>query len=471
MKTERSGAIGRILADRPMTTATVFAVGLIAAAYLGVDGAQPGAAAPQDIARVLLGFIALPALPLALAAFAPRTRYGAGLSLLGAAVAAFALSRALPLSAPDLPRPDNRFFGVGLLLFGALLALRPAIGLAIRFCFIGAASAVLGVAGAAGLMTKSGADAATIAAFGALGVALAAAVSVNVAADFSAFFARGADPRRAAISSSEHALGPVALAVALGFISVSLHGLFAGGVAGARLAWTSALAAALATGIAAAASTGAVALSAADEGLAVDENMRRQRLRRLWRPLRQALSANVAYAACAIAFVVLLVIAFDLKAPPRAAALIYAPLAGIIAGASLISLRSGLFVVAQLTAATLSTAWIFERVGRPLDQLGSAVASAILAVSFAMLALAWRDARSPRLNARETMEATLTDGAGRFAVSLAAAAGALYAAAFTGVWPGGVDAAARVLVGGFVGILTGPALMTALSAIGGRDGA
>ncbi|MBY0423436.1 MAG: hypothetical protein K2Q06_14105, partial [Parvularculaceae bacterium] len=309
-----------------------------------------------------------------------------------------------------------------------------------------------------------------IAALASLGLALAAAVAVGVAADFSAFFARGVDTRRAAIASSEHALGPVALATALAFVSATLHGVFSAGASGMRLAWIAAVSAGLSTAIAAAFATGAVSLTGLGENLAVDENLRRQRLRRLWRPLRQVFSSSVAYAVTAIAFIVMLVAAFDLRAAPSPALLAYAPAAGIVAGLCLISLRGGLFVAVLMTIAAISTAWLFERLNLlPLDPFGASVAFAILATGFAMLALSWRDARSPRLNARETMETALTEGVGRFAVSLAAGVGGLYAAAFSGAWPEAVDAAARVLIGGLAGVIVAPALMTSLAAVGGRE--
>lgn len=469
MKSERSGVVGRILADRPVTTALAAAVGLVALAYLGVNGAAPGAASPQDLSRLVLAFLFLPVTPLALAAFAPKGRRGAIVSFAAACAAAGGLWFGVPLVLPALPNTDSRFFAVGLVLFGIFLALRPALGAAVRFCFIGAGAAVLGVAGAAGAMANSGAAAADIAALAALGLGLSATVSVGVIADFSAFFARGVDARRAAIAASEQAIAPVALATALAFVSVTLHSLL-GESGGLGLSWIAALAAGLAAVVGAAFSTGALSLSESDEMLAVDDNLRRQRLRRFWRPLRQALTASASYAVVAIAFIIALALAFDLKTPPRTALLLFAPLSGLVAGLCYFSLRGGLIVAALMTAAVAASSWLAERgVFAELSDLGSSVAYGGLATGFALLALSWRDARSPRLNARETMEAALTEGVGRFAVSMATAAGALYAAGFSGAWPEGVDAAARVLVGALIGVVFAPALMTALAALGGRE--
>lgn len=469
MKPERSGVVGSLLADRPVTIASVAAAGLVALAYLGVEGAGAAAAQAGRLSALLLSFIALPVLPLGLAAFTPATRAGYALSVAAAVAVAAALWIGWPLIAPGLPHPDSRFYALGLALFAVFLLLRPAVGAALRFGFVGAASAVLGVAGAAGLMARTGAEIPEIAAFGALGLALAAPVAIGVAADFSAYYARGVDPRSAAIASSEHAVGPVAMATALAFVSVVLHALLGGG-GGVRLGWTAALVAALATAIATAFATGAVSLTTGGEAIAVVENARRQRLRRLWRPLRRSISTSTAYAVVAVVFILLLILAFDLKAAPAPALLVYAPAAGIVAGLCLISMRGGLFVAVLTTVAVVATSWIFERDGASgLSPQASAVGYGVLAAGFAMLAASWRDARSPRLNARETMEAALTDGVGRFAASLACGAGALYAAAFSGAWPEGVDAAARALVGGLFGLVLAPALMTALAAIGGRD--
>jgi hypothetical protein len=471
LKSERSGVVGRILADRPITTALAAAVGLVSLAYLGVEGAAPGAVPAGELAKLLLAFLALPVAPLALAAFAPKGRRGAVVSFVVAAAATAGLWFALPLIAPALPNTDSRFFAVGLALFAIFLLLRPALGAALRFCFIGAGAAVLGVAGAAGAMANSGAPVGDIAALAALGLGLAATVSVGVIADFSAFFARGVEARRAAIAASEQAIAPVALATALAFVSVTLHSLLGGAeTKGLGLAWIAALAAGLAAGGGAAFSTGALSLSQADEMLAVDDNLRRQRLRRFWRPLRQALTASVSYAVVAILFIVALAAAFDLKAPPKPALLLLAPAAGVVAGFCYMSLRGGLIVAVLMTTAAIASSWLADRgVLAELSDMGSAVAYGALATGFALLALSWRDARSPRLNARETMEAALTDGVGRFAVSMATAAGALYAAGFSGAWPEGVEAAGRVLLGALIGAVFAPALMTALAALGGRE--
>ena len=145
---------------------------------------------------------------------------------------------------------------------------------------------------------------------------------------------------------------------------------------------------------------------------------------------------------------------------------------GFAAALTLVSFRSGVFTIAAVAAAAIGAELLAGLFGAPPLGIGAAaLLFAILGVHFALLALAWRDARSPRFNPRETTEAAATEGVGRFAVCVVASVGTLYAADVTGFWPEADAVALRLIIGSIIGVLLAPALMTALSAAAGRESA
>jgi hypothetical protein len=102
-------------------------------------------------------------------------------------------------------------------------------------------------------------------------------------------------------------------------------------------------------------------------------------------------------------------------------------------------------------------------VGEPrLTDTDIGVVLAMTAALYAQLGVAWRDARSPRLNARETTEAAMSDGAPAFLVTTAIGLTAFWAAKVAGVWPAGGSAAILLALLALYGLVVAPAAMTAL---------
>lgn len=469
MKTGRFGVVGRLIADRPLTLVTAGAVGLVALAATSLRA--PAGAAIDALPALIFGFLALPVAPLAFAGLAPTRDWRVAAAIIGAiGLLSLGLWFGAPFLNLDRALLDPRSLFGALLSFAAFIALRPTIGASMRFSFIGAASSVLAIAGASGTLLAFGASIADLAALGALTLALGAAVAIGVVSDFSSVFARGADVSSAAVAAGEQAITPAALAVALAFMAFSMHALFASPEAILAPPWMALLTTGLGVAIAAVAAAGALAVTDATESLAVSENARRQRLRRFWRPLRQALPPSAAYSVTVIAGILLVLAGFEMPERPSLAALMFAPAAAAVVGLFQMSMRAGAFVFILLAFSVGMTRWIASLIGAPaLDALGGAVWLGMASTLFAMLALSWRNARSPRLNARETMEAALTDGLGRFAVALAAALGALGAAYFSNAWPEAALVALHVVIASACAGLIAPAVMTALSAMVGRE--
>jgi hypothetical protein len=89
--------------------------------------------------------------------------------------------------------------------------------------------------------------------------------------------------------------------------------------------------------------------------------------------------------------------------------------------------------------------------------------------AFGQLAIAWREARSPRLNPRETTEAAMAGSAATYILCGVIAIATFHAAAISGMWPGGAAAAGEAGVLLAFGIVFAPPLMTALSGVVRRE--
>jgi len=126
-------------------------------------------------------------------------------------------------------------------------------------------------------------------------------VAVGIAADHAAFFARGADKRRAAGLAAREAGAPALFAVIVCAAAFPLRAQLAPlGEQTLDLVWVSGVAGALSILCALFITAGALSLHRVTEALAVEENARTQAQRRFWRPLRNALPVRSAFAAAAI---------------------------------------------------------------------------------------------------------------------------------------------------------------------------
>lgn len=467
MERDRFGLVGGLVADRPILTLLVLAFGLAALAAIGASGAAPGGA--FAVGELEIAGLALTALPLFLAGAAPRTiglRIIIGLAVAAGAAALYVYGPLVP--GGGVAAPAARAF---VLLTWLLLAAGPLFGAMARFAFIAVGAGLVGMAGGFGLMLRQGlgvgeSGPAVISAF-----AIAAIVGAGAVADFAALYAGGADRRRAAGLAAGRAVAP------------SVYGAFAaalafGGAAGLRsenaewlmLSGLAGLAVILCALPALAASAGALCLRQESEMMAVEENRRRQAFRRLWRPMRAIFPPNASLALIAIAAIAVVAAAFNMPGPMPAFHLVFAISGAAAAGLVFFSLRAGLFVFYLLIASSALGGWLWGTIKAPaLSLLDQAAALALAAALFGSLAATWRDARSPRLNPRETTEAAMTDGLGGHVFGAILTLAGFYAGKAAGVWPGGLAAGGYLALMAAIGILLAPALMTALSHMAPRE--
>ncbi|HXI87179.1 MAG TPA: hypothetical protein VNH64_06950, partial [Parvularculaceae bacterium] len=234
--------------------------------------------------------------------------------------------------------------------------------------------------------------------------------------------------------------------------------------AATELAWTSGTGALFAGAAGLLATAGALSLKRASERVAIDENRRQQAFRRAWRPLRLVLAPSAALAIVAILCVLTVAASFNLKAALTPAELIFLIVVSFAGGILFLSARAGLLLFLALVSGAFLSAWARQASGAAkLPQIDFVAATALAAALYAQLALAWRNARSPRLNARETTEAAMSDGAPAFVFSAFLGVAAFFAADAAGVWPSGARAALTFAALALYGLLIAPAIMTALS--------
>jgi hypothetical protein len=457
--------VGGLAADRPIIVTLVLSLGLATLAVAGAEeatGTYLAAAGVPGLIVAVLGFITA---PLALAAIAPKSRLlRAALVFLVAALFA-ALEYAAPGSAVIPPAP-YLLIGAPVVAFLAFfLWAGPAFGALTRFAFLATIAAALGMAGGLGLMAMQGIEAAPAGAFATLAFALGAAVAVGTAADFAALFARGADGRRAAGIAARYGAAPALFATLLMASAGGLVGFEAGDPDGAlTLAWVAGAGALLAVLMGLFATAGALSLRRASETIAVRENRRREAFRRFWRPARQAASASAAMAFVAMLGIAAVAAAFNLRNGIPVYELVYLAAVSFAGGLVFLSAPAGLFLLIILMTGEIISAWAWQATGAAaLSPAEHAVIIALVAALYAQFAVAWRNASSPRLNARETTEAAMSEGISSYAVSAAVGLAAFIAASTAGVWPGGSTAALLLALLALFGLVAAPAVMTALT--------
>lgn len=467
MERDRFGLVGGLVADRPVLTAMVLAFGLTAMVAVGASGAAPAAAsAGGDLTVAALALIAV---PLFIAGVAPRSialRIGVGVLAAVSAAAFYAFAPAELARAASAPSAIA--FAA---LTAALLTMGPMVGPMLHFAFIAAAAGLLGMAGAIGLMLRQNIGVAESAPALVAGFAAAAVVGAGAVADFAGLFAGGADRRHAAGQAASRALAPcffAAVAAVLAFGGAAA--VSERSVGAAVFAGLCGLAVVLSALPALAVPTGALGLRRTNESMAVEENRRRQAFRRLWRPIRGLLPANASLAIVAIAAIAVVAAAFNVSGGPPGFPLAFTALAAVAAGFVFFSLRVGLFVFFMLMVSSSLGGWLWTIAGAAaLAPFDAAAAQVLAAVLFGGLATTWRDARSPRLNPRETTEAAMTDGFGEHVFGVVVGLAGFYAGSAAGAWPGGLAAGCYLALMAAIGLLLAPALMTALSRLVRRE--
>lgn len=464
MTREGLGLVGGAAADRPVVSTLVLAFGLTALAVIGGDDAMGASAIRQPLIDILVSAGAIVGAPLLLCALAPGrrvARMGLAFAIAALAAAAILIQPARWLAAPAAMAASIVASGA---LAVVLVTAVPAFGALSRLAFVPLAAALLGSAAASGFFAIQGqAESPAFGASAGLALALGSAIGCAALSDFTREFTQGADRRTAAGRAAQDGVGLVVFSV---IISAAAFGLLSGEAAGGHLvvAGLAGAAALLTTVSALVVSGAALSLRRSSEVLAVEENLRRQSFREYWRPIRRALSPAAANAAVAVAAIAVMAIALNMTAPISIALVLFIVVAGALAGLVLFSLRAGLFVFFSMLVAVVAVKWIWREVGAPEPTMADeAAALAFTAVLYGQLALCWREARSPRLNPRETTEAAMTEAFRLYVVSALVGMTAFFALSAAHVWPLGAIAAAEAGVLLTIGLVLGPALMTALS--------
>ena len=468
MKFDRVGLVGGLAADRPILTTLVLAFGLSALATLGVSEAAGGAA--FAVGDLLIAALLLVVAPLLIAGASPAK---ALFRIMIALVIAGAVAGSLiyePVLFTHLLRAPVFTLGAFVLASAILLGAGPLFGAMTKFSFIAASAALLGMAGALGLVLQQGVEFSekgsviVIVAF-----IIAAIAGAGALADFAALYASGADRMQASGLSVKRAIpsalnGAVAAALAFGLIPAmeKTGAPYLGALAG--------LSVCLCAAASLIASAGALALRQTSETMAVEENRRRTAFRERWRPLRGLFPPNASLAIIAIAAIAVVGAAFNMPAQLPLSHLVFVILAAIGAGLIFFSLRAGVFVFFSLIVSATIGGWLWGTFGGPaLSALDQAAALAIAAALFGEFAVTWRDARSPRLNARETTQAAMTDGAGLHVFGVGLALAGLCAGKASSVYANALPTAGMLAVMAALGLLFAPPLMTALSHVVRRE--
>ena len=209
------GILGAFVADRPYLSIGLLAPGLAALAIVGAR--QAGAGAGETIAFLTLTAAAMLVAPMGIAAAAPR----GGLALGGFAAAITALAAlfvaldAQLIQAPtEINVPPRTIVLAAFGYFAFLVALSPLARNVTRLGVLASFGTALGVAGAAGYLALEGFLGASGGAVAiSMALTLGVGTGVNVAADFSNFFAEGENRRRAAAAAGHSAVAPSAFSL------------------------------------------------------------------------------------------------------------------------------------------------------------------------------------------------------------------------------------------------------------------
>lgn len=469
MGQERLGPVSRLAADRPLLVTLIIAFGLSA---IAVSGAAAGGFENviADLALAVMALLTPPYLALALAPSAALAR----LLLLFALAAICALfyyaSPALP---PEVPKVGNLPL-LGLVgAAGYLILLKPVSGPAGGLFLVGVLAAALGMIGGAGILAAEGAAVRPyIGPLAAATLGVGSVIGIGAAGDFTAFFARGSTARRSggltAAGGAALCLYGVSLA-ALAPLAVIVTGDPAAGF-DIRFVWLSGASGACAAIAALFFTSSAFSLIKESENIAIGENYRIQAFRRFWRPFRAALPFSASCAISSLVAIVLIIVMFE-RAPalPLTEAFL---IGGACIGAGLIffSVRSALLVFTMSMTSMLILKWAWEAAGAPaLSSLDASAALCLALMLFGQLSLVWRDARNPRLNARETTEAAMGAGLGRYLASACALSLSPLVMWSVGLWPNGLAVAIYIAFSALIGLFAAPPLMMTLGGLARRE--
>ena len=460
------GILGAFVAERPYLSIGLLAPGLAALAVVGARQAGAG----ESIAFVTLTAAVMLVAPMAIAAAAPRGGVALGafaslVTLIAAGLVAFDIGLIeLPTAIPPPPRAIVlASFGY----FAFLVALSPLARNVTRLGVLASFGAALGVAGAAGYLALEGflrAPGGAIAI--SLALTLGVGTGVNVAADFSNFFAEGDNRQRAAAAAGHSAVAPSAFSLMALIIFFFIYSVTADqGSIDWRLIWAGFTTAAAAIGTALVAVVGGLVLSDINERAAVDENRRRQWFAKRWRPFRLALPATTATAGIAIAGIFFIVAAFEVGVVAPVRFVVFILLICIAAALSFVSVWTSTLIALNLTASALLADYACAVIGVAAPATEDRFAALTLAaVALGALTASWRDAGDQWRNARDVVENALSDGLRRYLFIVGAGAASLFVVMHALAWHGALATMIYFLMVSLIALIIAPAAMTAMSA-------
>jgi len=470
--------MGGLAAGRPVLCALIFA---FAAAALAAVGFRAVEASFSHVALSLFAALAATtAMPAALASVAPKNFWLRGIYAALAAGFLLALRRVVLQSGIEI----GPFDAAGALAVAAIVVFVLALGAplwrsTIGLSLIGLVSLVLAAAAGMSIIALEQARVGPVETAGAviaLSSALGAALAVQMSAAFSRTFAEGGANYASAVASARIVSAPALFSLGVGIAAAAFAVIADGALNGASLgaAISSARLAAgpLAFSLVAPLFllAGALALKGETEKTALAENRRRSTLRPFLTTIRNALPPSSAIAAGAIFLIAAVVAGFEANTAPGVGETALVSAVAIVAAVAFVSLRTALMTTVLFAAAGRLVSWGYDLFGAALPTEPARIwASALAVILYAQLFLAWRDRRNPRRKTREVVQMALADS--YFATLAAACVGlAAFAAAETaGLWREGVEAALYAGWMTVVGLIAGPALMTAIGALFGRD--
>ncbi|MCB2112963.1 MAG: hypothetical protein KDD85_05380 [Parvularculaceae bacterium] len=474
MNERAPGFIGGMAAGRPVLSSLIvaFAAAALAAVAFRRSDAAFAEAAFFTIAATALVVVA----PVALASAAPKNFW---LRVIYAALCA-----GLFLGARRVALQSGLSFGPFDLALALSAAAAPLFILtlgaplwrsALALSLIGLAAVVLGAAGGfsiVGIEAARGAPPDSAGGVMALAAAAGAALAIQISAAFSRYFAEGGANADAAAAAARHAAAPAFFSLFVGVSAFAFIPLGAGAefeaIAGSARLAAGPVAFTLAATIFLL--PAALAMKGESEKTAVAENRRRAMLRPFLKLARNLLPPSSAIAASAIFLIIAAVAAFEARTTPGAGEIALVSAVAVIAAIAFVSLRTALMTALMFAAAGRIAAWGADLfAAAPPSETARIIAAAFAAIVYAQLFLAWRERRNPRRKTREVVQLALADSYFSAIAALIVGAAAIAASEAAGLWGEGVEAALYAGALGAIGVAAGPALLTAVGALFGRD--
>ena len=462
-----TGIIGKTVAQRPMLTTVILALGLTALSVAGIRQSRLAGDSDMLTALVATGAYVVCA-PFALFAVTPRRSinqllYRGLIVLLTGVIAAASLN---VIALPAYLQPPLFLTASVAAFFIFLAVLSPIVSSVTRLGFVAPFAGLLGAAGGAGYLAyESMLGSPSAAPIIAIALVVGGVTGFNVAAEFSKQFAKGANQEQAAGAACHGAIAPMIFAIlsAIAFTTVDTVNANFGAVEWSVL-WGGLCAVILAALSALVGVTGSLSLMRVSEQVAVNENRRRDWFLNEWRPIRRTLPATSALAAAAIAGVLVVIAAFEVGVATPWSFLAFLSFVGASAALAFVSLRTSILVFVILFASALLGDYIYALLKSEAMTLSARFAAlTLMGISLGQLTISWRDAGEIWRNARDVAQNAMADGLQRYLTSLAFGVASLITVAYAFSWQAGYDAAVYYGLTGCLGLVLAPIMMVAMS--------